>query len=139
MLWSPLLETFLFFVLTSALSVLIGGLLGIAMGTSRVLDAILGPGVDTLAAIPAVAFVPLWIIWFGPNELALVPFTLVLSVPAMAINSRSGLRSTDPALIEMARAEAATSSRRSATYSCRRPFRWWSRGFALRSADPSLA
>jgi NitT/TauT family transport system permease protein len=107
-LWSPLLETFLLFVLTSALSIVIGGLLGIAMGASRILDAILGPGIDTLAAIPAVAFVPLWIIWFGPNESALVPFTLVLSVPAMAINTRSGLRSTDPALIEMARAEAAT-------------------------------
>jgi ABC-type nitrate/sulfonate/bicarbonate transport system permease component len=106
--WPPLVQTGAVLAITTVLSVVLGGLLGFAMGFSRSLDSVLGPALDTFGAIPAVAFVPLWIVWFGPTESVVIPFTLVLSIPPMALNTRSGLWGTDSKLIEMARSFSAS-------------------------------
>jgi ABC-type nitrate/sulfonate/bicarbonate transport system permease component len=111
-MWGPLRETTVAWVVSVLLSAVVGGAIGFGMGAFRVLDGVLGPAVDNFFAIPPVAFLPLWIIWFGPNEPALIPFSMILGVPAMAINARAGIRNTDQDLVEMARALGANDRQR---------------------------
>jgi len=81
----------------------IGLVLGLLTGLSRPLQLLLDGPLQMLRAVPALALVPLVILWFGLGEsgkLFIVAITVVFPV---YLNTFHGVRSVDPQLIEMAK------------------------------------
>lgn len=89
------------------LGLLIGGglglVLGLLTGTSRWLETLLDSSFQMLRNIPALALIPLVILWFGIDESAKL-FLIAISVFfPIYLNTFHGIRSVDPGLIEMGR------------------------------------
>jgi len=81
----------------------IGLVLGLVTGTSRLGERLLDGPVQMLRTIPILALIPLVILWFGIGEEAkLVLMALGVFFPVY-LNTFHGIRSVDPALVEMAR------------------------------------
>jgi NitT/TauT family transport system permease protein len=78
------------------ISILIGGIIGLAMWRFQALDEFLGPLLLGLQTLPSVCWVPLGYVIFGLNEYG-VMFVLVMgSFSAIAIALRDGLRTMPP-------------------------------------------
>jgi NitT/TauT family transport system permease protein len=78
------------------ISIILGGILGLAMWRWVELDRLLGPLFLGLQTLPSVCWVPLGILTFGINERGVL-FVLVMgSFFAIAIALRDGLRSIPP-------------------------------------------
>jgi sulfonate transport system permease protein len=86
-----------------ALGASIGIVLGVATGLSRTLQLVLDGPLQMLRAIPALAMVPLVILWFGLGESAKLFIVVVTVVFPVYLNTFHGVRSVDPQLVEMAR------------------------------------
>jgi sulfonate transport system permease protein len=82
---------------------LLGLLLGLATGLSRWLQLIVDGPLQMLRAVPALALVPLVIVWFGLGEDAKLFIVAVTVLFPVYLNTFHGVRSVDPQLIEMAR------------------------------------
>lgn len=85
----------------------VGGGLGLALGlltgTSRVAETLLDSSIQMVRNIPALALIPLVILWFGIDETAKL-FLIALSVFfPIYLNTFHGIRGVDPGLIEMGR------------------------------------
>ncbi len=85
----------------------IGGGLGLALGlltgSLRWAETLLDSSLQMLRNIPPLALIPLVILWFGIDETAKL-FLVALGVFfPLYLNTFHGIRSVDPALIEMAR------------------------------------
>jgi len=77
--------------------------LGLLTGTWRHAETALDTTLQMIRNIPALALIPLVILWFGIDESAKL-FLLALGVFfPIYLNTFHGIRSVDPALIEMAR------------------------------------
>jgi len=81
----------------------IGLVLGLATGLSRPLQLLFDGPLQMLRAVPALALVPLVILWFGLGEGAKLFMVAVTVVFPVYLNTFHGVRSVDPQLIEMAR------------------------------------
>jgi sulfonate transport system permease protein len=81
---------------------LAGLLLGLATGLSRSLQLLIDGPVQMLRAIPALALVPLVILWLGLGEAAKLFIVAVTVLFPVYLNTFHGVRSVDPALLEMA-------------------------------------
>lgn len=80
---------------------LIGGGLGLLTGSFRKVEIALDTTVQMIRNIPPLALIPLVILWFGIDETAKL-FLISLGVFfSIYINTFHGIRSVDPALIEM--------------------------------------
>lgn len=82
--------------------------LGIAMGRSPRLNAMLDPVVSALYAIPAVAFVPFLVIWFGLFFEARVALVFIMAFPDMLVVIVAGARDVKRGLFSVARSFGAT-------------------------------
>ena len=85
------------------MATVIGVLCGVVLGLSRKLEAIVGPSVDALRPIPAVALIPLSLLLFGFGlnlEAAVVAFACVWPVLLVTIAAVHGI---EPSLLELAR------------------------------------
>ena len=81
----------------------LGLLLGLLTGSVRVFETLLDTSMQMLRNIPALALIPLVILWFGIEETAKV-FLIALGVFfPIYLNTFHGIRSVDRQLIEMAR------------------------------------
>jgi sulfonate transport system permease protein len=93
--------------LRAAAGLLVGGsiglVLGLATGLSRSLQLAIDGPLQMLRAIPALALVPLVILWFGLGETAKLFIVAVTVVFPVYLNTFHGVRSVDPSLLEMAR------------------------------------
>jgi sulfonate transport system permease protein len=79
----------------------LGLLLGLLTGTFRTAEIILDTTIQMIRNVPPLALIPLVILWFGIDETAKL-FLISLGVFfAVYINTFHGIRSVDPALIEM--------------------------------------
>src|SRR5262249_34966554 len=92
--------------LRAAAGLLIGSTLGLVLGLltglSRPLQLVLDGPLQMIRAVPALAMVPLVILWFGlggAGRLFIVVMTVVFPV---YLNTFHGVRSVEPQLIEMA-------------------------------------
>ncbi len=84
-----------------AVSILLGGILGLSMWRSQRWNTFIGPVFLGMQTLPSVCWVPLAILTFGINETAIL-FVLVMgSCFAIAISLRDGLR-TIPAIYQRA-------------------------------------
>lgn len=85
-----------------ALGVVIGVVLALIAGLSRVGEALLDGPIQIKRAIPTLALIPLFIVWFGiGEEMKLIVITLSVFVPVY-INTHAYLRSVDSRYVELA-------------------------------------
>lgn len=85
------------------LGVLIGVAIGVAMSENRIIFAVIDPFLQFLRPIPPLAYVPLFVVWFGIGELPKVLLILVSVVPVIILNTTGGIRSIPSYRIEVAR------------------------------------
>lgn len=89
------------------LGLLIGGglglLLGLLTGSVRWLETMLDSTIQMVRNIPALALIPLVILWFGIEESAKLFLIAVAVFFPIYINTFHGIRNVDPGLIEMGR------------------------------------
>ena len=88
--------------------VVIGVAIGVAMSQNRVVFAAIDPFLQFLRPIPPLAYVPLFVVWFGTGELPKILLILVSVVPVIILNTTSGVRSIPSHRLEVARNLGAT-------------------------------
>lgn len=80
-----------------------GLLLGLLTGTFRRAEILLDTSIQMVRNIPALALIPLVILWFGIDEMAKLFLVSVGVFFPVYLNTFHGIRSVDKGLIEMAR------------------------------------
>lgn len=89
--------------------ILIAVLLGSLIANFRVADNIFSPIINLFGPIPIMAFLPIFILWFGIGEQSKIILigcaTLIYLLPYVT----NGIKNTDPVLIRSARSLGATS------------------------------
>jgi NitT/TauT family transport system permease protein len=85
------------------LAIVVGLVIGTAMGRSPVVERLLNPYVNFFQATPLIALVPLVVIWFGVGLKARVAVTFMLAVWSIIINTASGVKETPASLIDVGR------------------------------------
>lgn len=81
----------------------LGLLAGLLTGSSRWAETLLDSTVQMVRNIPALALIPLVILWFGIDEAAKLFLIAVAVFFPIYLNTFHGIRQVDPALIEMGR------------------------------------
>ena len=81
----------------------LGLLLGLLTGSLRIAETLLDTSLQMLRNIPALALIPLVILWFGIDESAKLFLVAVGVFFPIYLNTFHGIRSVDAGLIEMAR------------------------------------
>ncbi len=80
----------------------LGVLLGAAAGLSRSIDRIVGPTLDSIRQVPAIAWLPLIILWLGIGPLAkIVIITKVVFFPVF-LNTLQGIRNVPREYVDLA-------------------------------------
>ena len=98
--WQTVQAALLGFVLAA----LLGILCGVVLGLSPRMEGVVGPSIDALRPVPAVALIPLSLLLFGFGlvmEAAVVAFACVWPILLVTI---SAVRGIEPRLLELARA-----------------------------------
>lgn len=81
----------------------LGLLLGLLTGSLRWADTLFDSTIQMVRNIPALALIPLVILWFGIDESAKLFLIAVSVFFPIYLNTSHGIRNVDPGLIEMAR------------------------------------
>jgi len=99
-----LLATLCGFVIAVAL----GGALGVAIGSSRLIYRGMYPVLIGFNSIPKVAVVPLFVIWFGAGLVPAILTAFLVSFFPIAVNVAAGLANVEPELLDVLRALGAS-------------------------------
>ncbi|MFY0407417.1 ABC transporter permease [Solicola sp. PLA-1-18] len=102
LLWQSLEVTLLRVALGFALAFVIAVAVGIAMGRNVWVRRFLEPLVLLGLVVPGLVKALLGVIWFGISLVNPVLVVAMAAAPALIINLTQGVRSVDPALLEMA-------------------------------------
>ena len=81
----------------------LGVLLGLLTGSFRIAETVLDSSFQMMRNIPALALIPLVILWFGIDETAKLFLISVSVFFPLYLNTFHGIRNVDPGLIEMGR------------------------------------
>jgi NitT/TauT family transport system permease protein/taurine transport system permease protein len=90
-----------------AVAVTTGVPVGLLMGASRRIDALVGPVFSMLRPIPPLAWIPLAILWLGLGDGAKIFLIWVSAFTPAVINTYAGVRNVDATLLEAARVHGA--------------------------------
>ncbi len=85
------------------LAMLLGSLLGVAMGRSPALNRMLDSLLTGLLNLPALVGIVLIYVWFGLSETTAIAAVALNKLPSTAVTVREGARALDQGLIDMAR------------------------------------
>lgn len=86
----------------------VGGVaLGVLMAVNKVIFDFLDPWMSALYSTPLIALAPLYIVTFGIGMTARVAVVITLAIFPVMLNTTSGIRTTDPNLVETARSYGA--------------------------------
>jgi len=96
------------FLLGYGAAVAIGVPLGLAIGSSRRLQYMVSPFVDTLNAVPRVTLLPLIVIWFGIGIWSKVVVVFLGAVIPILINTQSGVKTSEARFVRVARSFSAS-------------------------------
>lgn len=91
-----------------AIALVLGNLIGFAMGRVRVIEIILDPYVSALYSIPRIALVPLLVLWVGIGFELRVTVVVLSSIFPIIINTYVGSKNIDTDLVDTGRAFAAS-------------------------------
>lgn len=84
-------------------SLVVGIALGVAIGTSKLLEAAFDPFINLLYSMPRIALAPLFVIWFGIGITSKIAVIFLSAVFPIILNTAAGLRSVDRDLVGMSR------------------------------------
>lgn len=87
-------------VLGLALGVAAGSALALVAGLSRLGDDLIDPNMQMLRTLPALALVPLFIVWFGIGEAPKIYMIALATAFPIYLNLYSGIKAVDPKLLE---------------------------------------
>jgi NitT/TauT family transport system permease protein len=85
------------------ISVLLGGVGGVAMGLSKYVDWALVYYLDLLLFIPPIVTAPIFLIVFGLSKTTLLAVIVVFSATVIAVNCRTAVSQVDEQLVDVSR------------------------------------
>ena len=88
-------------------SLVLGVILGLAMGRSRLAEAALAPHINALYATPQVALTPLLMMWLGLGFAVKVAVVFLFAFFPILINTASGAKNVSASMVEVGRAYLA--------------------------------
>lgn len=94
-----------------SIAMVIGLVLGIIIGRSRIADMTFSPYISALYATPEIALVPIILVWFGFGLSGRVVVVVIASVFTMLYNVTAGVRNAPEDLIDVARSFGASRAR----------------------------
>lgn len=86
----------------------VGVLLGLLIGRSRLTASLLLPPLEVLRPIPAVAWIPLAILMFPSSEISMIFITFLGALFPILLNTIHGVEGVDPRLIASAKSLGGT-------------------------------
>jgi taurine transport system permease protein len=108
MLWQHFAAS-LMRVMAALMLALLGAIpLGIALGLSTTLRALIDPLIEFLRPIPPLAYLPLIVIWFGIGERSKVLLIFLAIFAPVVVSTTAGVLAVDPLRLRMARSLGAT-------------------------------
>lgn len=78
---------------------ILGNITGLAMGSSKTINAIIKPVFEVLRPIPGIAWIPLAILWFGIDEGSKYFIITISTFVICTLNSHAGADRVSPVLI----------------------------------------
>jgi sulfonate transport system permease protein len=99
-LFSNLLESLERVTVGLTIGVSLGTVLGLLSGLSRGGEAVIDAPLQIVRAIPFLALVPLFILWFGIGETPKIALVALGCVYPVYLNLYAGIRGSDPKLLE---------------------------------------
>jgi NitT/TauT family transport system permease protein len=102
--WATFVRTLIGF----AIAVVLGMLLGLTIGSSRLIYRGLYPVLIGFNSIPKVAVVPVFVIWFGTGAVPAVLTAFLVSFFPIAVNVATGLATIEPELLDVMRSLGAS-------------------------------
>jgi NitT/TauT family transport system permease protein len=106
-IWVPLGVSASAFAIGLLLAIAVGLPLGILLGRSATLNAMLDPFITAFNATPRLVFLPLLLLWFGLGLWSKVVIVFIGAVFPLLINTYEGVRNADKVLINVVRAFGA--------------------------------
>ena len=91
-----------------AIGILVGGLMGIFIGSSRLIYAGFYPLLIGINSVPKAAVVPLLVIWLGIGQPPAIATAFLLSFFPIAVNVAAGLATVEPELEDVLRSLGAS-------------------------------
>lgn len=86
-----------------SIATVVGIMLGVSTGYSRLLDAIIKPLFEFIRPIPPIAWIPLSILWFGLGDQSKFFIIFLGCFSFITVNTYDGAKNVDPELIGAAR------------------------------------
>jgi NitT/TauT family transport system permease protein len=90
------------------IAVLFGLLLGVLIGTFRLMYAALYPILIGINSVPKAALVPILVIWFGTGSIPAIATAFMLSFFPVVVNVASGFATIEPELVDVLRSLGAS-------------------------------
>ena len=106
-IWSPLAVSATGFAVGLGLAIIVGIPLGVLIGRSQTLNAMLDPFITAFNATPRLVFLPLVLLWFGLGLWSKVVIVFFGAVFPLLINTYEGVRNADRLLVTVVRAFGA--------------------------------
>jgi NitT/TauT family transport system permease protein len=107
-IWKPLGVSASGFAVGLVLAIAVGLPLGVLIGRSRVLNAMLDPFITAFNATPRLVFLPLVMLWFGLGLWTKVIIVFIGALFPILINTYEGVRNADRTLINVVRSFGAS-------------------------------
>jgi len=107
MIWDPLGASATGFAVGLGLAIVAAIPLGILIGRSETLNALLDPFVTAFNATPRLVFLPLLVLWFGLGLWSKVVIVFFGAVFPLLINTYEGVRNADRLLVNVVRSFGA--------------------------------
>ena len=107
-IWTPLRVSASAFALGLALAIAAGLPLGVLIGRSATLNAMIDPFITAFNATPRLVFLPLLMLWFGIGIWSKVAVVFIGALFPLLINTQEGVRNADRLLINVVRSFGAS-------------------------------
>ena len=107
-LWANISVTLTAFAMALALSVVVGGGLGVLAGWFRDVEAALDPFIWFKYSAPTIAFYPIFIVYLGYGTPTVVTIGFLFAFTPIYANTLAGIRNVDPDLARVAKAFGAS-------------------------------
>ncbi len=109
--WSPLMinagQTLMTTMAGFAIAVVVGLLLGVALGSSAMVYHALYPLIIAFESVPKVAIVPILVLWFGIGTTPAIITSFLIAFFPIAVNVSTGIATVEPELRDVLRALGA--------------------------------
>ncbi|MDH3463530.1 MAG: ABC transporter permease [Acidimicrobiia bacterium] len=92
-------------------TILVGVLVGILVGRYRIAEWALDVYINTFLSIPVVALIPILVLIFGLGRGSILATIFIYTFFVVVVNTSSGVKTTDPNLVEMAKSYLGTERR----------------------------